>query len=172
MPAHDACISGTSRVVTVASLQRLKGSSYSSTRRLWSAACDKVFECTEHGTDRKSSSAVLGLWPYTARRSTNLLQEFGREMFNHPLHRLDLSLCDFHLHLTSRNSFSGQHKRFQNDRESETSVTVVSIPGGKLLLHTDTKVGPMVWQMSQLRRSICWKIAQNLLYSCFNKSFH
>ena len=27
-----------------------------------------------------------------------------------------------------------------------------------------TKVGPTVWQMSQFRRWICWKIAQHLLY--------
>ena len=35
---------------------------------------------------------------------------------------------------------------------------VVPIPGGRLLWHRDTKVGPMVWQMSQFWK---WKILKN-----------
>ena len=34
------------------------GSSYSSSRRLWSAICDKVFECSEHSADRNSSYRI------------------------------------------------------------------------------------------------------------------
>ena len=41
---------------------------------------------------------------------------------------------------------------------------VVPIPGGRLLRHRITKVSPTVWQISQFRRWICWKIAQHLLY--------
>ena len=59
MTSHNACTSGTSRVLTIASLQRLKmRGSYSSSRRQWSTVCDKVFDCTEHNADRISSSAV------------------------------------------------------------------------------------------------------------------
>ena len=59
MTSHDACTSGTSRVLTVASLQRFEdGDSYSSSCRLWSAVCDKVSECTEHSADRNSLSTV------------------------------------------------------------------------------------------------------------------
>ena len=36
---------------------------------------------------------------------------------------------------------------------------MVPIPGGSFLRHRDTKVGPMVWQIYQFRRWICWKIA-------------
>ena len=40
--------------------------------------------------------------------------------------------------------------------------------GSNLRRHTsttqDTKVGPTVWQMSQFRRWMCWKIVQHLLY--------
>ena len=43
MSLHDACTSGTSRVLTVVEF----GYSYSSTRRLWSAVCGKVFEWTK-----------------------------------------------------------------------------------------------------------------------------
>ena len=39
MTSHDACTSGTSRVLTVASSQLLKRVSYSSSSRLWNAVC-------------------------------------------------------------------------------------------------------------------------------------
>ena len=44
---------------------------YSSSRRLWSAVCDKVFGCTEQSADRSSSSAVpsqMGLTSWACRR--------------------------------------------------------------------------------------------------------
>ena len=49
-------------------------------------------------------------------------------------------------------------------RGGDEGHTVVPIPGGRLLWHRDTKAGPMIWQMSQFQRLICWKIAQHLLY--------
>ena len=140
--------------------------SYSITRRLWSAVCDKIFECTEQSTDQNSSSTVPGLWPHTARRSTHLLQEFGWEVFNHlPPHSPDLVPNDiFFLHLknfrvrsASASASSewqrGGHEchRCSNSRR-QTSTT------------QDRKVGPTLWQMSQFRMWICSKIAQYLLY--------
>ena len=92
MTSHDTFTSETSQVVTVASLQQLKMTV------LIPAPADS--ECTEHSTDRNSSSAVPGLWPHTARRSTHLLQEFCCEVFNHhPPFSPDLAPSDFHLFL-------------------------------------------------------------------------
>ena len=166
MTSHDACTSGTLRVLTVASLERLKMETYSSTRRLWSdvPVYDKVFECTEHIADR-NSSALPGLLPHTARRSTHLLQEFGWEVFNHhPSYSPDLAPSDIHLFLHLKKFLYRQRQRFQNDREAEMSVTVVPIPSGRLLRHRIQKIVPMVRQMFQFRRWICWKIVRHLLY--------
>ena len=66
---------------------------------MWSAICDKVFECTEHNADRNSSSAVPDLWPRTAWRTTDLLQEFSWEEINHPPYSPDLAPSDFRLFL-------------------------------------------------------------------------
>ena len=97
MTSHDVCTSGTSRVLTVASLQRLK------IEALIPAPADcevrstiKVYDSTEHSADRNSLSAVPGLWPHTARRSTDLQHKFGWKVFNHPRYSPDLSPSDFH----------------------------------------------------------------------------
>ena len=90
--SHDVCTSETSLVLIVASLQRLKMEwrllfNHPPTVEVRSVI--EVFECTEHCADRNSSSAVPGLWPHTARRSTHLLQEFGRKylIIIHPIAR-------------------------------------------------------------------------------------
>ena len=84
--------------------------------------------------DRNSSSAVPGLCPHTAQRSTHLLQEFGWEVFNlQPAYSPDLAPSDFHIFLHLKKFLSGQCQCFQNGREAEMIVTVVPIPGGKLL---------------------------------------
>ena len=122
MTSYDARTSGTSHSSIVAAVE--DGGSYSSTCQLWSADCDKGFECTEHSADPNSSSAVPGLWSHTAQRSTHLLQEFGWEVFNHqPPYSPDLAPSDFHLFLHLKKFLSGQRQRFQNDRE----VTVMSV---------------------------------------------
>ena len=79
---------------------------------------------------------MSGLWPHTTQQLTHLLQEFDWEVFNyHPPYSPDLAPSNFKLFLHLKKFLSGQHKRFQNDREAEMSVTVVSIPGGRLLRH-------------------------------------
>ena len=136
MTLHDAWTSGTSRVLTVATLQRLKMDALIPAPAGWGAVSDKVFECIEPSADRNSSTAVSSLWPHKARRSTHLLQEFGWEVFNHhPLCSPDLAPSYFHLFLCVKKFLSGQRQRFQNDREAEMSATVVPIPGGKFLGH-------------------------------------
>ena len=140
-------------------------SSYSSTRWLCSAICDKVFECTEHSADRNSSLAVPGLRPHTARRSTHLLQEFGWEVFNyHPLHSPNLKASDLHFFLYLKKFLFGQRQRFQNDKEAELSVTVIPNLGGRLLRHRIQKLVPWYDKCLHSGGWICWKIAQNLLY--------
>ena len=44
-------------------------------------------------------------------------------MFNRPPYTLDLTLCGFHLFLHLNKFLSGQHQRFQNDREAKLNVT-------------------------------------------------
>ena len=70
-----------------------------------------------HRAYRNPSSAVPGLWSHTARRSTHLLQEFGREVFNrHPPYRSELAPNDFHLFLHLKKFLSGQRQRFHKER--------------------------------------------------------
>ena len=125
MMSHDTCTTGTSRVLIVASLQRLKMEALiPAPTRLWSAVFDKIFECAEHSTDRNASSAVPGLWPHTARQTTYLLQEFGLEVFNHhPTYSQDLAPSDFHLFLHFKKFLPDQRKHFENGREAEMSIT-------------------------------------------------
>ena len=107
------------------------GGCHSITRRLWSAVCDKVFECTEHSADRNSSPAVSGLYPHTVRRSTHL-RKFGWEVFiHHPPYSSNLAPSDFHLFLHIKKFLSGQRQCFHNGREAEISDTVVQIPGAE-----------------------------------------
>ena len=101
-----------------------------------------VFECTERSADRSSSSAVSGLWPHTARRSTHLLQEFGWEVFNHPPYSPDLAPSDLHFFLHLKKFLPGHRQRFLNNREALMSVTVVPIPDGRVLRHRIQKLFP------------------------------
>ena len=71
------------------------------------------------------------------KKSTRLLQEFGWEVFNHhPPYSPDHapSDSDFHVFFFHLKKFLlVKQQRFQNDREAEMSVSVVTIPGSKLL---------------------------------------
>ena len=144
MISHGACTSETSLVVTVASLQRLILEALIPVP----ADCEvrsviKFFECTDLSADRIPSSAVPDLFPHTPRRSTRLLQEFRWELLNHhPPYSPDLAPSDFHLLLHLNKFLSGQRQGFQNERQAEMSVTVVLIPGDKLLRNTIQKLVP------------------------------
>ena len=95
--------------------------------------------CTEHSADQNSLSSVLGLWPHMTQWSKHL----GWEVFNHhPPYSLDLTPSDFNLLLHLKKFLPGQHQRFQNDRDMETSVTVVLVPGSRLLRHRIQKLVP------------------------------
>ena len=141
MTSHGACNSGSSLVLTIASLQRLKMEALIPTpadREVWSVIKFLNAQCT----------AVSGLWPHTTRRSTHLLQEFSWEVVNyHPPYSSDLAPSDFHLFLNLRNFCSisvsvfkmTERRRwvlrwFQSKRKTSTTQ--------------DTKADRILWQMS------------------------
>ena len=65
-------------------------------------------------------------------------------MFNHSPYSPDLAPSDFHLFLHLKKFLFGQRQLqlFQNDSEAEMSVTVVPIPGGRLLRQMIQKLVP------------------------------
>ena len=60
----------------------------------------------------------------------------------HPPYSPDLVPSDFHLFLHLKKFLSSQCQSFQNDREVIMSVTVVPIPGSRLLYHMIQKFVP------------------------------
>ena len=97
--------------------------------------------------------------PLTARCSTHLLQELSWEVFNHAPHSqwFPPFLTHQKVPVLSELAFS----EWQGG--GDECHALVPISGGRLTRHRVIKVGPMVWQISQFRRWICWKIAQHLL---------
>ena len=64
-------------------------------------------------------------------------------MFNHhPSYSPNLAPSDIYVFLHLKKFLSGQRQSFQNDREAEMSVTVIQIPGGRLLRHMIQKLVP------------------------------
>ena len=103
-----------------------------------SAVCDKVFECTEHSADQNLSSAVPRLWPHTAWQSTQLLKEFGWEVFNRrTLNNSDLAPRDFHLFLHLKKLASAFSERQRGGDECHSG----SNPRQQTLTTQDTIVG-------------------------------
>ena len=120
MTLHDACTSGTSQVFTVASLQQLKMECLiQSTRWLWSAIYDKVFECSEHSTNQNSLSAVSGLWPHGLTINTSTAGVQLEVVNHHPPYSPDLTPSDFHLLLHPKKFLSGQSQRLKNEEGDE-----------------------------------------------------
>ena len=135
MTSQHICTSRISQVLTLASLQRLKMEVPIPAPTDCTVRSIKVYECTEHSPDWNSSSAEPGLWPHAARRPPRLLQEFSGEMFNYyPPYSPDFAPSDFHLFL-HLNKFMYVSVCVFWMTETEMSVTVVPIPGGRLLRH-------------------------------------
>ena len=149
MTSHDACISGTSRVLTVAQLQRLNMEVF--LVELVDCEVQSMIKFLMHRAQRRSKfivSCATGQWSHTARRSRHHLQDFSWEVFNHPPYSPDLVPSDFHHLLQLKKFLSGQRQHFQNDREAEMSVTVVPIPGGRLLRHRIQNLVPRYEKVS------------------------
>ena len=106
-----ACTSGTSRVLTVASLKRLN------MEALIPAPADcevqsviKFFNAQSVAPIEIHRQLCTGLSSHTARRSTHLLQEFSWKVFSHyPPYSPDLAPSDFHLFLHIKKFISSQH---------------------------------------------------------------
>ena len=105
---YDVSISWTSRVLTVASLQRLEIEAFipapgdcqvQSMIKFLKAQSIVPIEI------HRQPCEVYGQWPHTARQSTHLLQEFTWEVFNRLVaYSPELTPGDFHFFYTSRNS--------------------------------------------------------------------
>ena len=129
------------------------GSSYSSSLRLWSAVCDKVFECTEYSADR-TSSAVPAVISRSLSRST-VVQQIVRQVDANAIdprtQRKAYAVCIDNCGPSSLapQEFTVRSTSVFSEWQAQMSVTQYSslIPGGRLLRHRDTKFGPTVWQI-------------------------
>ena len=127
--SHDECTSVTSRILTVTTLQRLK------VEALVPAPADYDVFNAQSIAPIEIHSQLCHVSGNTPRRSTHLLQDFAREVFNHPPYRPDLAPSDFHLILHLKKFLSAERQGFQNNGE-------VPIPGGRLLRHRMQKLVP------------------------------
>ena len=143
MKSQDACNSRTFRVLTVASLQRLK----------MDALIPVPADCEVRSMITFLNAQSIA--PIEIHRQ--LYQVYGHTRLDgqhiscsssverrlniiHPIARISSPVI-FFFSYTSRNSCSVSVS-FQNDREIEMSVTVVPIPGGRLLRHRIQKLVP------------------------------
>ena len=153
MTSHNVCTSGTSRVLTVVSLQRLKMEALI----LAPADCDVRFVIRFLNEE--------SIAPIEIHHQLHQVYNHTRLDGQHISCRSSAGRCLIIIHLTTRISlplisiFSYTSRNFCpvsvsvfKMTETEMSVTVVPILGGKLLLHKYTKVVPMVREMSQFWR--------------------
>ena len=140
--SHDACTSGTSRVLTVASLQRLKMDVLIPA----SADCDMrsviVFDCTEHSADRNSSSAARSMATHGSAVNTS---PAGVRLggVSHPPYSPKFAPSDFHIFLHLKEIPVRSATAFSKwQKGGDECQTVVPIPDGRLLRHRIIKLVP------------------------------
>ena len=169
--SHDACTSGTSRVLTVASLQLLK------LEALIPAPADCEIRCVIKFLNTQSIS------PIEIHRQ--LCQVYGHTWLDgqYISCRSSAGRCLIIIHSVARNSqpvisifcYTSRNScpiSVSVFRMTERRRWVVPIPGGRLLRQGIQKLVPWYENiMSHFRRWICWKIVQYLLF-CSNKSLH
>ena len=125
MLSHDACTSGTSQVLTIASLQRLK------MEALIPAPTDSEVQSVMKFLNAQSIAAIEIRQMSQVHGHTQLN---GQHIFckssaiAQALYPV-ISIFSY----TSRNSCPVRVSVFQNNREVEMSVTVVPVSGGRLL---------------------------------------
>ena len=154
--SHGASTSGTSpsshsSIVTAVE----HGGSYSNTRRLWSAVYDKVFECTDHNAERNSWSAVPG-------QQISCRSSPGRCLIIiHPIARTSRPVIS--IFLTFQEIPVRPVSAFPEWQRGGDECHSGSNPSPEFY---DTRYNSWSHGMkiSQIRRWICWKIAQHLLY--------
>ena len=147
MTLHDACTSATSRILTVASLQRL------AMEALIPAPVDCEVRSMIRFLNAKTIASCTRSMDTQASRSTHILQEFSRDVLNHdPPYSPDLVPSDFHLFLQLRKFLSGQRQRFQNDRPRWVSQVADFYDAGyKSWSHCMTNVS--IPEMNMLKNS-------------------
>ena len=84
-------------------------------------------------------------------------------IFIHPIVRISRPVISVSCY-TSRNSSPVSVRVFRMTERRRWVSHSGSNPRRQNFITEDTKVGPTVWQISQCRRWICWKIAQHILY--------
>ena len=126
MTSHVPCTSGTSRIFTASSLQRLK------LETLVPVPADfEVRPVIKFLNAKTRAPNEINL---------QLCQIYGRTRLDGQQiscssspYSQDLAPSDFHLFVHLKKFLSGKRRRFQNDTEAEMSVTVVEISGGIFL---------------------------------------
>ena len=153
MTSHGACISSTSWVLKVASLQRLKVEALISAP----ADCEVRFAIKFFNALSKALVEIhlqlCQVYGHMARRSTHLLLEFGGRclIIIHPVTRTSRPVSSIFSY-TSRNSCPVSVVFSEWQTGWDECHTVITIPGGRHLRHRDTKFGPR--QMSEFRRYV------------------
>ena len=116
MTSHDTCTSGTSRVLTVVSLQRLK------LEALILSPADYEMWSMIKFLNAQSIAPIEIHRQCVRSMATHLLQElsWGRVIIMRPIARSSRKvISNFLLHL--KKFLSGHRQRFENDREAEMS---------------------------------------------------
>ena len=163
MTSHDSCTIGTFRVLTVASLQRLKLEVLIPTP----ADCEVSSVIKFLNSQSTASIEIRQLW-----------QAYGYTRLDDQWisYRSSIGRCLIIIHPIARTSRPMISIFFYPSKNScPVSVSVFRMTGAdachdgsNLRRQTctthDTKVGPTIWKMCQFRRLICWKIAQHFLY--------
>ena len=165
MTLHDACTSGTSRVLIVASLQRLKV---------------EALIPAPAGCEMRSLIKFLNaqnIQPIEIDHQLCQVYDHTRLDGQHISYRSSAGRCSIIIHprawtsrpvifsfsYTSRN-YCPVASTFSEWQRGWDEYHSGSNPRKQTSTTHDTKDGPAVWQMSQFRRWIGWKVAQHLLY--------
>ena len=177
MTSRNGCTSGTSRVLTEASLKRLKMEPLIPAP----ADCDmrSVIKFCLHGAKQLTPE-------FRVKRMESVLSFLHRyhDDGDDFLKRIITGDKKWVAHITPETKRQSKHWRYNGSplktkfkpvmsaRKVMCTVfwgRLVPIPGGRLLRHRDTKLRTSV--MSQFRDWICWKLAHTYCFF-FNISFH
>ena len=151
MTSHQACISGTYRVLTLASLQRLNLEALipAPADGEVRTVCDKVFECPEHNADRNSSHwtrirRVQNSNPGADQSDWGSFRGFPQSS-RQVLCWISILRSIYQLFINTLITNIKTVTIFKRTLDTRYDChTVVAIPGVRLLRHRGTKVDPMI----------------------------
>ena len=165
MTSHYACTSGTSRVITVVSLQRLKMEVLIPVTADCEVRSVIKFLNAQSIAPIKIHRQLCQVFGHTRLDGQHISckSSAGRCLIIHSIARTSRQWFPFFLHLKKFLFWGWQRGGDECHRDSK--------PRRQTSTTQDTKVGLTIWQISQFRRWMWWKIVQYLLF-CSNKSFH